>query len=311
MKGKLYIDGKDAFDRYGVFVEQYGYKTLVQVPAFKSIESTEWPEYDGEDYDLSAPVLDSKEFSVPFCIIDVWLAGDLFKILSDKSYHEFQFVDLGKTYKLRLVNNGSLSSKIKLGKLSLNFADDFPEIPEETPYAKKAEDVRQSGYELDGIDFSRFGVYVVNGADNNIQKAPKVRANLTIDTKTLPGIDYDDENVTYEAKDVTLPLLIRAKDISIFWERWNSLFTVLVKPEERVLYVDNTAEDYKCFYKKNTVSKFEILRNGRVWCEFSIILTFTDSRPTGLYETLATELGELVITEDNEECYINLNRYAD
>lgn len=311
MKGKLYIDGKDAFERYGVFVEQYGYKALIQAPAFKSIESTEWPEYDGEEYDLSAPILDMKEFSLSFCIIDVWLAGSLFEILSDSAYHEFQFADLGKAYRLRLVSNGSLSSKIKLGKLSLSFADDFPNIAEETPYESNAEDVRQSGYELDGIDFSRFGAYVLNPADNNIQKAPKVRSNLSVDAKTRPGIDYDDENVIYEAKDVTLPLLIRANDIATFWKRWNSLFTVLVKPEERIFYIDGIAEEYNCFYKKCSVSKFEILRNGHVWCEFSVVLTFTDSRPTGFYDVLATELGELVITEDEEECYINLNRYAD
>ena len=39
MKGKLYIDGKDAFEEYGVFVERWGYKALIQMPNFKSITS--------------------------------------------------------------------------------------------------------------------------------------------------------------------------------------------------------------------------------------------------------------------------------
>lgn len=46
MVGKLFIDGLDAFSEYGIFVEQYGYKALVQMPSFKKLNSTEWPEYD-------------------------------------------------------------------------------------------------------------------------------------------------------------------------------------------------------------------------------------------------------------------------
>ena len=57
MVGKLFIDGLDAFSEYGIFVEQYGYKALVQMPSFKKLSSTEWPEYDGEEVDLSAPLL--------------------------------------------------------------------------------------------------------------------------------------------------------------------------------------------------------------------------------------------------------------
>ena len=191
MKGRLYIDGTDAFDEYGVFVEQYGYKALIQLPPFKNIDSTEWPEHDGEEYDLSAPVLDTKTFAISFCITDITSASDLFELLSDKSYHTFNFSEIGKTYKLRLVSNGSLSSRIHLGKLSLSFADDFPEPDQDTPYSTGAEDVHQSGYELDGIDFSRFGVYVLDGSDDSILKAPNVRPNLTIDIKSVAGVSYD------------------------------------------------------------------------------------------------------------------------
>lgn len=300
MKGNLFIDGTDAFAEYGVFVEQYGYKSLIQMPPFKSIENTEWQEYDGEEYDLSAPVLDSKTFSISFCITDIISASDLFELLSDKAYHTFYFREIGKTYKLRLTSNGSLSSMVRLGKLSLSFSDDFPVPDEEKPYDTGAEDVKQHGYELDGIDFSRFGVYVLNGTDDNILKAPEVRRNLTIDNKTEAGVLYDAEKVFYKSKNVTMKLLIRASDVTTFWKRWNSLFTALIKPDERSLYIDKTVEEFDCFYKSNSVSKFDILRNGRVWCEFSVTLTFTNARPTGNHALLATEDDALVITEDGE-----------
>ena len=48
-EGKLFIDGKDALLVYGVFVENGGYKSLIQMPSFKKISTTEWPEYDGRN----------------------------------------------------------------------------------------------------------------------------------------------------------------------------------------------------------------------------------------------------------------------
>lgn len=300
MKGRLFIDGNDAFTEYGVFVEQYGYKALIQAPPFKSIDSTEWDEFDGAEYDLSEPVLDSKTFSVAFCITDITSASDLFELLSDKAYHTFDFRELGKTYRLRLTSNGSLSSKVRLGNLSLSFADDFPTPDEAEPYPVGVDDVRQSGYELDDIDFSRFGVYILNGTDDNILKAPDVRPNLTINTKGEAGVSYDDEIVMYKPKDVVVKMLIRAANVTVFWERWNALFTALIKPDIRRLYIDKTVEEFDCFYRKCSVSKFDILRNGRVWCEFSVTLTFTNSRPTGNYALLVTEDDELVLTEDGE-----------
>lgn len=317
MVGKLFIDGLDAFSEYGIFVEQYGYKALVQMPSFKKLNSTEWPEYDGEETDLSNPILDSKTFSIPFCITDILSASDLFEVLSDGAYHIFDFAELGKSYKLRLLTNPALSAKIQLGKITLNFADDFPPVypTDETdieslneyntllnqaPYATAPAGFKQNGYEMDDVDFSRFGVYVLDGTDRNIQKAPNVRENLKVDVTNRPGVSYDGESVFYKAKDVAMKLFIYADSIAQFWERWYALFTALLKPELRKLYNDNSLEEYNCYYKSNAVTRFDIRRNGRVWCEFTVTLTFPDSRPDGNYCVLATEDKEVVITEPEE-----------
>ena len=327
MVGKLFIDGLDAFSEYGIFVEQYGYKALVQMPSFKKLNSTEWPEYDGEEVDLTDPILDSKTFSIPFCITDILSASDLFEVLSDGAYHIFDFAELGKSYKLRLLTNPALSAKIQLGKITLNFADDFPPVypTDETdieslneyntllnqaPYATAPAGFKQNGYEMDDVDFSRFGVYVLDGTDRNIQKAPNVRENLKVDVTNRPGVSYDGESVFYKAKDVAMKLFIYADSIAQFWERWYALFTALLKPELRKLYNDNTLEEYNCYYKSNAVTRFDIRRNGRVWCEFTVTLTFPDSRPDGNYCVLATEDKEVVITEpEKEEAHAILSGY--
>lgn len=297
-EGKLFIDGKDALLEYGIFVEKGGFKSLIQFPAFKKVESTEWPEYDGEEVDLTAPVLNSKTLSMQFCIVNITFAEDLFDELATGAYHIFEFRDIKKSYKLRMTSNGSFSSFVKIGKLTLSFADDFPVIPKGSAYKYGKSGVRQFGYELDGIDFSQFGSYILKGTDDAVRKAPNVRSNLTIDINSLAGLKYDDDNVTFKTKDVAVKLLINTDTIDEFWKRWDSLFAVVLQPEHRSFYFSALGSEYECYYKSNTVSRFEILRSGHVWCEFQIVLTFTSCRPVGSYLLLATEDFSWVITEE-------------
>lgn len=300
-EGKLFIDGSDALLIYGVFVENGGYKSLIQLPAFKKIDSTEWPEHDGEEVDLTAPVLDSKTFSMQFCVTDIDNAENLFDDLATGAYHTFYFTDLDKSYKLRMTSNGTFSSFIKLGKLTLSFADDFPTIPTGTYYKYGKSGIRQSGYEIDGIDFSQFGSYVLSGSDDAIRKAPNIRSNLTVDTSSIAGVLYDDDYVTFKTKDVALKVLINTDNINEFWKRWNSLFAIVLQPQARSFYFSALGNEYECYYKSSSISKFEILRNGHVWCEFTLTLVFFSCRPVGSELLLATEDYDWVITEETED----------
>lgn len=38
MKGKFYIDGKDAYSVYGLFVANNGYNGLISFPGFKELD---------------------------------------------------------------------------------------------------------------------------------------------------------------------------------------------------------------------------------------------------------------------------------
>lgn len=301
MVGKLFIDGVDAFTEYGVFVEQYGYKGVVQFPKFKTIETIEWDEYDGEEADLTNPVLDAKSVSIPFCITNVRFAEDLFASLCDKAYHTFEFSDLKREYRLRMTSVGSFSSLLKLGKLQLTFSDDFPPTPIAQPYELGQSGIKQLGYVIDGIDFSQFGSHILKGTDESIRKAPNIRPALNISHKTEAGLVYDEIAVPrFKAKDITVKLLIRCSDIDEFWKRYDSLFAVLTKNESRVLYFPKLDAEYECYYKSCNVQKFEITPSGRVWCEFDVVLRCISSRPGTTYWVLIAEDGSLIITEPEE-----------
>lgn len=301
MRGKLLVDDLDVFVEYGIFVEQYGYKALIQQPSFKKLTSTEWPEYDGEEVDLTSPVLDTKSFSIQFSITNKRWAEDFFDYITTNGvYHTFYFADLKKSYKLRLTSNGTFSSNIKLGKLTLTFSQDDCEIPKVDLSAISIPKVKQVGYEIDDMEISQFGTYVLSGTDDNLRKAPNVRANLSVSTQEKSGMSYDDKEVFFKTKDVTLNLLINAPDIDAFWQRWNALFSLLMKPESRKFYFSDNMSENECYYKSNSVSKFDILRNQHIWCEFSVVLTFTSCRPTILDMLLVTQDYDWIITEDIE-----------
>lgn len=315
--GRLLIDGNDAYTEYGVFVERWGYKNLIQMPAFKAPESTEWEEFDGAEFDLTDPVLDSKTFQMQFCAINITQVQDLFALLSDKSYHIFNFVELGRSFKLRLSNNNALSSKIALGKFTISLVDDFPPIRyqagmsnailnQDFPRVLNVQPYETSvikmnvGYDLDDVDFGRMGVNILDGTNQNILKSPNVRENLKVSIKGRSGVEYDDENVFYKARDVQMKVLIHAGDITDFWHRYDSLFTILIQPETRSLLSWEVAMEYECFYKSCQITKFDILNNGHVWCEFTLTLTFVADRPVEMEWLLASEDMEWILTEEDE-----------
>lgn len=294
MKNLLFIDGKDAFTEYGVFVEQYGYKQLIQFASFKKIDTTDWPDVDGIEADLTDPKLDTRSLQIQFCITDTRYAEDLFDELSIGAYHIFEFRQLGKSYKLRMTSNGSFKSFIRLGKLTLTFSDDFPAVPTGTHYALGKSGIRQVGFEIDGIDISQFGSYVLDGSEDSIRKAANTKDNLKISSKASAGVIFDASSLRFKSKDVTLKLLIDAPNITEFWKRYDGLFAVILKPESRYFYYAQLGNEYECYYKSMSVSKFDILRSGKVWCEFSVTLVFSNYRPVGQYMLLAHEDFDLV-----------------
>lgn len=299
MTGRLLIDNSDAYLDFGVYVEDGDLRQLIQYPSFKTIESTDWPDEDGEEYDLTAPVLDTRTLQVSFCISNVRYAEDLFDCLSQGAYHDFYVPALGRTWKLRMTTNGSFSSHVTLGKLTLTFADDFPQVPTVSPLDFGESGVVQFGYELDGVDMSQFGAYILQGSNNDLRKAPQVKQNLTIKAKGSAGVIYDAQEVYFKPKDVTLNVLIKTSNVEDFWERYDALFAALLQPETRKFYVEETNAEYECFYNKQSVQSLHLLPDGGVWCQFSLTLKFVSCRPVNSYMFLATESDDWVVSEDD------------
>jgi hypothetical protein len=293
--GRMYIDGVDAWKRYGVCVEQGGYKSVVQMPALKTISVTDWGEYDGEEADLTAPVLDSRKVSLPLCISNIRKAEDLYATMADGAYHEFRFVDIGKTYTMRMTDTSSFTQLVRLGKLTLALNEDNPQAPTAGTISK----TYVTGYEIDDIDIGSYGIHVVEGTEESLRKAAAIRPALSISAADMTGIWYDaDGTVHFKAKDATLKLFIHADSISDFWARYESLFAMLIKADARRLYFPRLETEYECYYKSCSVSEFDVLRGGRIWCAFGVTMRITNPAISTTWEGLVSEADYWILTEN-------------
>lgn len=296
MIGRFYIDGKDAYSEYGIFIAEGGYNELLSFAPLKKVESNDWPEEDGQECDLSSPVLNTRELALKFAAHRVLRVGAFMELLSDHAYHTFDFRTIGRTYRLRLASQSAFNLAGQLETFTLKFDNDFP-LPDGYAYMEPQSDlVAQSGYELDGRSFADYGVYILKGSDAEIQKSPAVKQNLLQNLDSQHGATYDGEMVAFQTKEVKLSCLMRAKSMTEFWRNYDALLYDLIRPGERSLYVDKTGYEYPCYYKACSTTQFHPV--GRIWFQFNLTLVFTSFRVGDDEYLLASEDGEWVMSED-------------
>lgn len=276
MKGRLYIDGKDIYSEYGVYVVKGGWNELIAYPPLKSVDSNDWQELDGIEADLSAPVLNTREIQLKVA----FAGGDnrffaLIRHLSDSAYHTFDCRHIKRTYRLRLVAQPNLTVAHALGATTLKFADDFP-LPNYT-YKKPISNVAAyDDYTFDGVKFTDYGVRVLKGTLDEVKKTPTVKTNLFRNISTQMGALYDGKNVTYKSKDVKINCLMRADTLDELWRNYDALLYDLIRPNERKLWVKELDKSFPFYYKSCQVTEF--YPTDKIWLQFTLTVTFTTFR---------------------------------
>lgn len=301
MVNRLFIDGKDAYLQYGVYVVSGGWNELIAYPPLKSYDSNDWQEYDGVEADLSAPVLDTHEVSVKFAVGGLFSRFCAFvELLSDGAYHILDCAYIGRKFKLRMTKHPNLEIAKELGTATIKFADDFPLYDYEgyeEPNGSVV--VPTSDYLLDERPLTDYGCRILKGTLSEVMKTPNVKENMLRNISVLSGVVYDGKTVTFKTKDVKLYCLMRADTLTDLWRNYFALLHDLTQPEERLLYVSELEHEFQCCYKSCSVTEF--YPDGRIWLQFTLTLTFTGScRLDDDDMVLATEDGIIVFTEDDE-----------
>ena len=302
MEGALYIDGRDAYRYYGVFITDGGYKNIVRLPPLKKVDANRWQEYDGEDADLTAVFLDTQEVTIPFAAQGKAGADVFINVLSQTAYHWFDFRGIGRGFKLRMTSQGNIRMERGLCLFDLTFANDAP-LPKGYEYQEPQSALLPvQGYELDEVDFGRYGIAVLQGTLAEICKMPQVKPNLLYSSEAADGAEYHNGYVTFAPKEASLRLLMIAGGLGEFWRNYDAFLYNLTRSGLRELSVYAVYDVFECYYKSCSVKDFAV-QGGAVWFEFDLTLTFTAFRVTDGDILLAAEDGARVRSQDGRFCF--------
>lgn len=304
MTGRLYIAGLDAFTKYGVV--PLSYQGPVTWPALKPPEITEWPEEDGIRPDLTAPKIASREFDLQLGSASVSPnIGQLILDLSTPGYKTFNFAEIGLYLSIRMVGEPQYTRFKNTRVLSIRMALDSP--LEGISYNEPGiAGVPEQGYQLDGSDLSYYGIRILQGTRDSFEKAPDTKAGLLIDEPSIDGMLWDQaQSIYFKSKPLTLKCLLATATVADFWPSYNALLLDLTKPGERVIISDTEQSAFDCYYNDSQIDRFEKTPSGGIWCEFTINLIATRTRPTTDLILWTTQKNELVTTNANKQ--INLS----
>lgn len=296
-----------AYTSFGIWITEGGYNDLLSFPDLSDPEKNDWMEEDGVEVDLEAPTLKYKEVSITFVSsVPFRSAYDFIYKLSEPGYHTFRIPALQREWQLRLLSHPNNKEWDILTSLTLRFAEDIPTRPTVAMLGSGGLYVPITGYELDGVPLNRYGIVVMGGL-SDILRFPTVKSNLSRTVVNVDGRIYDTGQVVFQAKNVAFNCLLKAASVERFWQCYDAFFHDLIQPGERSLYVDGTHKEYPCYYKKTSNWKL-ISLSGGIIVTFDLTLAFTSFRVGETDILLASEDGELMITENGY--YIDLRIYG-
>lgn len=244
---------------FDVILGENSYKSLLQWPSLKSVQTNNWAEDDGIEVDLSAPRLSSRNFSLYFHGYGEDRYAEFISYLSNSAINDFWFPELGIKLSLRVDSNSLSKMQGNWQSFSINFVDDSPRMVFEPLLI----DGTPTDYQIDGTDFADYGLIVLEGTDKSLKQLPKNKQRLTISLDSQDGAVYDsDGSVNTESTKATLKLLLRAKTIHECIRLYYTFLRDMTTPQSKELFRADKIESYECYYDSNSVSNFCLLHSG-------------------------------------------------
>lgn len=273
-ENRLYINGNDAFLRYGVLLTQGGINDLLKYPTRKAYLYNDWFEQEGIDADLSEPLFEPKEVNLTFYASSDSNLEEFVTDLTRSVYHTFEDKLLQREFKLRLIKQTAVSLVNGFYYTTIAFADDFTseEMTRNISYPVSSALLPDTGYSVDGVNLKDFDVAVLQGTDESLRNIIEVKQNVLHTSKYSNALVYDKEQgyLTPTAKDATLKCLMRAENLEDLWNNWQALFSLLTRQEYRTLRRYNLPQ-YMFVYKSCEIPLF--YPTDKIWLEFNLTIT--------------------------------------
>lgn len=275
MKGDLFIDDIDAYERFGTTVMMGGWDQILSFPDMGKVETNNWPEENGLEVDLSHPILTAKNVGIPFGLDKSKEKENLISHLMKPGYHVFRIPKLEREWSYRMKGFSNLKLYDGIMTFTLNFSEDHPIRPTLSTPQGSSITLPKSSYSLDGVPFGNFGVVVIAGR-NELYSYPSLKKTLTRVISIKDGMEYDTGNVKFDGKDISLKCMFCCKSVAEFWRAYDSFFYALIQPNERILTTNYINGSIHCYYKKSSSWKLEHLSSDRMFVSFTLTLCVTD-----------------------------------
>lgn len=131
MNGKLYINGYDAYDMWGVVLEDGSYEKLLSGETMKPYTENTSRSIDGKQVDIKNPRVEDRNVTLTFNFTErdasLLVRMETFLGKLKEGLTSFQVTDLGKTYKF--IYEGSrnvVQSQLKIAKMDVVFNEPNP-----------------------------------------------------------------------------------------------------------------------------------------------------------------------------------------
>ena len=125
-----------------------------------------------------------------------------------------------------------------------------------------------SGFAVDTIDLSKYGIYLLEENESNFLKSYEVKEHLTTNSSTIAGVQYAEYPNVF--KERTLELLCYMKQpADRFWKLYEALLYNLSQSGERV--INAFGSTFKAIYQKANVKEV-LLTKDTLRLEFTLYL---------------------------------------
>lgn len=254
---KYYVDGTD-FASYGVYVTASD--GVVCKPAIKDLLSDDWSFAHGTAYDLSQVYY--KEATLQLrCFIE---ASGFSDYITKATNFLGKFADAEKhTLVVRAGTTSSYATRSFtvlckdsvdiekawnpekfVGTFTLKLTVPSPTLPSGS-WSGSASSADSISYYLEGVLFSRYGVYVQ--ASSGITTIPQIKDPLTYNWGTANGLDYHQDGVRYKERTIQLKCLVEADTFPDLLNKTLAFFSLLIR--NRTLRLRIAAGDKNLVYE--------------------------------------------------------------
>ena len=250
---------------YHTYLLDNNYKDLFCFPPLKKLDSNDWAEYYGKEYDTDSPQLDTISFSLSF-ISKSNQYDPFISFLSAQTYNDFHFEELGKSFRLRFV--GVRKAKKEQGYITYEatFANDTP--LQGYAYIVPNDNLPPSGFTIDTIDLSKYGIYLLEENESNLLKSYEVKEHLTTNSSTIAGVKYAEHNNVFKERTIELHCYMK-QPTNRFWKLYEALLYNLSQRGERT--INAFGSTFKAIYQKANVKEV-LLTKDTLRVEFIISL---------------------------------------